>query len=194
MYSIIGQYTSINLNTLISYASRCLLFGDSDQLLPTVTHIHAHIRIHATLNSNAMESIEEQWNAPTSTDILSDSWVNIADAKKAVKIWILDRSESWAPSDQNNKTRLQLHCLLSTCAFYICISLKKNGLFGITSYTPHNCPPSTHFRFKQRNSSWYLASLIERDVMINRHIKPNEIQQRASIYHGLQSVSYMPAW
>jgi hypothetical protein len=38
-----------------------------------------------------MESIEEQWNAPTSSDILTNSWINIADAKKAVKIWILDR-------------------------------------------------------------------------------------------------------
>jgi hypothetical protein len=49
-----------------------------------------------------MESIEEQWNPPTSTDILSDSWMDIASAKKAAKTWILDRGESWAPTDQNN--------------------------------------------------------------------------------------------
>jgi hypothetical protein len=66
-----------------------------------------------------MESIEEQWNPPSSPDILSDSWTNITDAKKAVKIWILDRGESWALSAQNNMTRLQLHCILSTCSFYI---------------------------------------------------------------------------
>jgi hypothetical protein len=41
-----------------------------------------------------MESIEEQWNAPTSSGILTNSWINIADNKKAVKIWILDRGES----------------------------------------------------------------------------------------------------
>jgi hypothetical protein len=42
-----------------------------------------------------MESIEEQWNPSSSPDIVSDSWMNIIDAKKAVKIWILDRGESW---------------------------------------------------------------------------------------------------
>jgi hypothetical protein len=55
-----------------------------------------------------MESIEEQWNPPTSTNILSNPWTDIASAKKAVKIWIHERGESWAPSTQNNKTRLQL--------------------------------------------------------------------------------------
>jgi hypothetical protein len=73
-----------------------------------------------------MDSIEEQWNPPSSLDIVSDSWMNIADTKKAVKIWILDRGESWGPSAQNNKTRLQLHCILSTCSFYIRIAQKKN--------------------------------------------------------------------
>jgi hypothetical protein len=66
-----------------------------------------------------MESIEEQWNREPSTDIVFRSWPNITDAKKAVKIWILDRGEAWVPSNQSNKIRLQLHCLLSTCAFYI---------------------------------------------------------------------------
>jgi hypothetical protein len=51
-----------------------------------------------------MESIEEQWNPPTSTDILSDSWMDIASAKKAAKTWILDRGESWAPTDQTTKS------------------------------------------------------------------------------------------
>jgi hypothetical protein len=30
-----------------------------------------------------MESIEEQWDAPTSPDILTNSWINIVDAKKS---------------------------------------------------------------------------------------------------------------
>jgi MULE transposase domain len=141
-----------------------------------------------------MESIEEQWNPSSSPDIVSDSWMNIIDAKKAVKIWILDRGESWGRYTQNNKTRLQLHCILLTCPFYIRIAQKKNGLFGVTSHTPHNCPPSTHSRFKPRNSAWYLASLVERDVYINRHIKPKEIRERAGLYHQLQNVQYMPAW
>ena len=92
-----------------------------------------------------MESIEEQWTLPTPTDIMSDSWTNISDAKK-----LLDRGESWAPSNHNNKTRLQLHCILSTCSFYIRIA-QKNDFFGVTSYTPHNCPPSTHTQFKPRH-------------------------------------------
>ena len=57
-----------------------------------------------------------------------------------------------------------------------------------------NCPPSSHTQFKPRNSAWYLASLIERDVNINRHIKPKEIRERAGLYHQLQNVPYMPAW
>jgi hypothetical protein len=41
------------------------------------------------------ESIEEQWSLPlASPDILSDSWMDIANAEKAVKIWILARGES----------------------------------------------------------------------------------------------------
>src|SRR3981189_2947071 len=69
-----------------------------------------------------MESIEEQWNPPSSPDIMSDLWMNISDAKKAIKIWILDRGESWGTPTQNNKTRLQLHCILATCSFYIRIA------------------------------------------------------------------------
>ena len=46
-----------------------------------------------------MESIEEQWNPPSPPDILSSSWINTADAKKAVKTWLLDQGESWANSD-----------------------------------------------------------------------------------------------
>ena len=42
-----------------------------------------------------MEPIEELWNPPSSPDIMSDLWMNISDAKKAIKIWILDRGESW---------------------------------------------------------------------------------------------------
>ena len=43
-----------------------------------------------------MESIEEQWIPPSPPDILSSSWINIADAKKAVKTWLLDQGEPWA--------------------------------------------------------------------------------------------------
>ena len=120
--------------------------------------------------------------------------MNITEAKQAVKIWILDRGESWAPSTQNNKSRLQLHCILLTCSFYIRVVQKKNGLFGVTSYCPHDCPPSTHIPFKPRNSAWYLASLVERDVNTNRHIKPKEIRERVGLYHRLQNLPYMPAW
>ena len=74
------------------------------------------------------------------------------DAKKAVKIRILDRGESWGDSTQNNKTRLQLHGILPTCSFYIRIAQKRD-LFGVTSYTPHDCPLSTHTQFKPRHSA-----------------------------------------
>jgi MULE transposase domain len=140
-----------------------------------------------------MESIEEQWNPPGPQDIMSDLWMNIKDAKQAVKIWLLDRGESWSNSSQNNKARLQLHCILPTCSFYIRVAQKKD-FFGVTSYTSHNCPPSTHTRFKPRHSAWYLAHLIERDVNVNRHIKPKEVRERAGLYHELQNIPYMPAW
>jgi hypothetical protein len=42
-----------------------------------------------------MESIGEQWNPSKPLDIISDSWMNIAEAKQAIKIWILDHGESW---------------------------------------------------------------------------------------------------
>jgi hypothetical protein len=116
--------------------------------------------------TTATERTEEQW-APASTDILSQLWDNITEAKKAVKIWILDRGESWAPSNHTNRIRLQLHCLISTCTFYIRVAQKKRGgLFTVTSYSPHNCPPSTHANFKPRNAAWYIASCLERDITI----------------------------
>src|ERR1700710_1814468 len=71
---------------------------------------------------------------------------------------------------------------------------RREITFGVTSYTPHNCPSSTHTQFKPRHSAWYIASLIERDIHINRHIKPKEIRERAGLYHQLQDVPYMPAW
>ena len=82
---------------------------------------------------------------------------------------------------------------LSTCSFKLRVA-SKHSLFRITSYTLHDCPPSTHANFKQRNSAWYLASLVEREITINRKIKPKEIRERARIYHKLQRVPYMPAW
>jgi hypothetical protein len=124
-----------------------------------------------------MESIEEQWNLLPPPDITSDPWIDITDTKKAVKTWILDRAESWAPSPHNDKRRLQLYCLSKGCSFYIRVTQKKDSLFGITSYTPHDCPPSIYAKFKQQNSAWYLASLMERDITINRQIKPKEIQE-----------------
>lgn len=141
-----------------------------------------------------MESIEEQWSLLPTSDITSKSWASITDAKKAVKTWFLDRGESWAPSTHNNKTRLHLHCLSKTCPFHIRVAQQKDGFFGVITYTPHDCPPSTHSGFKQRNSAWYLASLVERDITINRHIKPKEIRERATIYHHLPSVPYISAW
>ena len=129
-----------------------------------------------------MELIEEQWNPPSSPDITSDLWMNISDVKKAVKIWILDCGELWGVPIQNNKTRLQLYCILSTCSFYIRIVQKKD-LFGVTLYTPHNCPPSTYIQFKLRNSVQYLVSLIKRNVNINRYIKPKEIREQTGLYH-----------
>jgi hypothetical protein len=69
-----------------------------------------------------MESIRDQWDPSKPLDIVSQSWMNITEAKQAVKIWILDRGESWGPSTQNNKSRLQLHCLDQTCPFYIRIA------------------------------------------------------------------------
>src|SRR5258708_7852225 len=83
-----------------------------------------------TSNSTpTMESIEEQWFLPLTSDITSKSWVNIADAKKAVKTWILDRGESWAPTPHNDKTRLLLHCLSKSCSFHIRLTRKKDSLF-----------------------------------------------------------------
>jgi hypothetical protein len=66
-----------------------------------------------------MESIEEQWNHPPPRDITSDLRMDIANAKKAVKTWILDHGESWALSTRNNKTCIQLNCLSKSCPFYI---------------------------------------------------------------------------
>jgi hypothetical protein len=54
-----------------------------------------------------MQSTEDQWTSSSSDDIVSKFWDNIADAKKAVKTWILDRHESWAPAHHNDRKRLQ---------------------------------------------------------------------------------------
>src|SRR3954467_2929543 len=100
-----------------------------------------------------MESIEEQLINISSADPTTNSWTNIAIAKKAVKAWILSRGESWANSKHNNKTRLQLGYKDASCSFKIRVARKSNGLFGVISYSPHYCPPSTHTDFRARNSS-----------------------------------------
>jgi len=46
----------------------------------------------------------------------------------------------------------------------------------------------------QRNSAWYIATLVDRNITINRQIKPKEIRERAAIYHQFQRVPYQPAW
>ena len=209
-YSLIALITHINLSTPSS-SLRDALFtsvisrfsGSTSPLqLPLSSPLPHHFLTTATslslphcryLTAANMESIEEQWSPPTSTDILSDSWIDITTAKKAAKTWILDRGESWAPSNQDNNKRLRLHCLLSTCSFKLRVAA-RDTLFRITSYNPHNCPPSTHAKFKPRNSAWYISSLVERDVSINRQIKPKEIRERAGLYHQLPKVPYMPAW
>jgi hypothetical protein len=62
------------------------------QGINTIFHQHHHFSstpsffINTITTTNTMESIEEQWNPPSPPNILSDSWTNITDAKKAVKI------------------------------------------------------------------------------------------------------------
>lgn len=141
-----------------------------------------------------MESAEDQWTLSLPENIISQSWDKIADAKRAVKTWILDRHESWAPAHHNDKTRLQLNCRSESCGFHLRVAKRSDGSFGVIAYTPHHCPPSTHTGFKERNSAWYLAGRVKRDVATNHHIKPNEIRQRAGLYHQLQRVPYMSAW
>ena len=140
-----------------------------------------------------MESIEEQQALPNPPDIISDLQTDINSAKKAVKIWILDWGELQKPLNTSNQSRLQLYCLLSTYSFYIRVAQQKDGLYSIISYRPYDCPPSIYAKFKPRNSAWYLASLIERDITINRNIKPKEIRERARIYYQLPNIQYKPA-
>ena len=129
-----------------------------------------------------MEPIEEQWNPSSSPDITSSLWMNITDIKKAVKTWLLNQGESQANSNQNNKNRLQLHCLLISCSFKIRI-VRKKDLFRVTLYILYDYSPLTYIKFKLYNSVQYLASLIERDVAINRYIKPKEIREQAGLYY-----------
>ena len=134
-YFLIAQITSTNLSTL---PSRDVLFTSTILTLAFQGlyhhHQHHHFFYYTQHSPSTMESIEEQWNPSSSPDIVSDSWTNVTDEKKAVKIWILDCGKSWGRYTQNNKTRLQLHCILPTCPFYIRIAQKKNGLFGVTLY------------------------------------------------------------
>lgn len=82
--------------------------------------------------ATTIESIEEQWNPPASADILSDSWIAIADAKKAVKIWILDRGESWGHVTQNNKT--DSNSTASSPPVPSICELRKKGLVYLVSH------------------------------------------------------------
>ena len=64
-----------------------------------------------------MESIEEQWNPPTSTDIFSESWINIAAAKRGIKIRILDSGvfgsgSLYSKQHDSTSTSLPVFCLL----------------------------------------------------------------------------------
>jgi hypothetical protein len=78
--------------------------------LNTILNITPLVQLYNGLNLRAV-------NPRSFTDILSDSWMNVTDAKKAVKIWILDRGEHWSYSTQKHKTRLQLHNVLQPAPF-----------------------------------------------------------------------------
>ena len=142
-----------------------------------------------------MQSIQDQWTSSSSNDdITSQFWDNIADAKKAIKTWILDRHESWAPTKHNDTKSLHLMCRATGGNFFIRVAKRKDGFFGLINYRPHSCPPSIHSGFRERNAAWYIAGRINRDVTINRHIKPKEIRERTGLYHQLQNMPYMSAW
>jgi hypothetical protein len=139
---------------------------------------------------------EEEWDDLEMPSRLDTIWDSMEEAKRDVKIFLLDRRESWAPSNDSNKSRMRLHCLRDDiCNFYIrvCESKKKGGCH-VASYRPHTCPRSVHHKFKSRNSAWYIEHLLERDVIRNRQILPKDMQQRASIYHGIPNLPYMPAY
>jgi hypothetical protein len=109
-----------------------------------------------------------------SDDITSQSWDNIADVKRAIETWILDRHEFWAPAHHNDKTRLQLDCWSESCGFHLRVAKTKDGSFGVITCTLHHCPPSTHTGFKERSSAWYLAGRVKRDVATNHYMMRRE--------------------
>ena len=119
---------------------RCLpvliLTSAFQDLLPSTPSLfpqHHHFFLNTITATNTMESIEEQWNPPSPPDILSDSWMNMTDAKKAVKVWILDRGESWGPLTQAGK---QLNWIVGLTKLNLNLSIQSTQ-----SHTPlHNQP------------------------------------------------------
>jgi hypothetical protein len=76
LYLLIGLLSSTNLSTPSSQRDALFTYDFSHDFLGFIT----------TTMATTMESIEEQWSPLASTDILSDSWMDMANVKKAVKI------------------------------------------------------------------------------------------------------------
>ena len=91
----------------------------------------------------------------------TDKWDTIGEAKLAVKVWIIDRGESWGPITDSDKRRMRM--------------VSKNR--------PHTCPPSTHHNFHWANSAEYLEYKLRRDIALNPRITPMEMNSRLDIHH-----------
>jgi hypothetical protein len=139
---------------------------------------------------------EEQWEDVDLPVELDQKWDTMEEAKKAVKAFILDRGESWAPIQDSSKGRMILECKdKRNCDFYIRLAeLKKQGHCAVTTYRPHVCPPRTHANFSSRNASWYIGNKIERDIMKNRKITVKDLRERADLYHAIPNLPYMATW
>jgi len=72
-------------------------------------------------------SIEEQWDGLDLPAGLDAKWDNIEDAKRDVKIFLLNQNQSWGPSRDTNKKKMVLDCRCKDiCDFHLRVTdLKK---------------------------------------------------------------------
>ena len=138
----------------------------------------------------SLDPIEEQWNRPPPANILSYSWINLGHVKKVVKTRILTAANLETRPLKTTKFDSSSTVLLR--AVLSIFELRRRERAYLVSYpTLLMTAPSIHAGFMPRNFAWYPATRVERHITFNR--RPNEILERAGVYHGLQQVPYMPA-
>ena len=76
---------------------------------------------------------------------LHDKFDSIADARDAIRAYILDQGDSFQ-TVASDKKRYIIKCKAEGCDFRLHATKHANETCSITVFNPHTCSPVTHYK------------------------------------------------